>query len=232
MPISARIVSRACLALTAMACLVLIADRPANAQAAGTTFFVTSTGIGNGANLGGIAGADNHCQELAQAAGANASGVKTWHAYLSTQAADGKPAINARDRIGKGPWQNAKGVVIAKDVAELHGSNNLTKQSALSEKGEVINGRGDIPNRHDMLTGSQPDGTAFAAGEDRTCKNWTSSTQGSAMLGHSDRIGLRDDDASKSWNSSHPSRGSEGGCSQADLKSTGGDGLMYCFAVN
>ena len=232
MPIFASVVSRARVVLAAMAGLVLIADRPANAQAAGTTFFVTSTGIGNGANLGGIAGADNHCQELAQAAGANASGVKTWHAYLSTQAADGKPAINARDRIGKGPWQNAKGVVIAKDVAELHGANNLTKQTALSEKGDVINGRGDTPNRHDMLTGSQPDGTAFAAGDDRTCKNWTSSTQGSAMLGHSDRIGLRDDDASKSWNSSHPSRGSEGGCSQADLKSTGGDGLMYCFAVN
>jgi hypothetical protein len=232
MPNFAPVVSRACVALTAMACLVLIADRPANAQAAGTTFFVTSAGIGNGANLGGIAGADNHCQELAQAAGANASGVKTWHAYLSTQAADGKPAINARDRIGKGPWQNAKGVVIAKDVAELHGANNLTKQTALSEKGEVINGRGDTPNRHDMLTGSQPDGTAFAAADDRTCKNWTSSTQGSAMLGHSDRIGLRDDDASKSWNSSHPSRGPEGGCSQSDLKSTGGDGLMYCFAVN
>jgi hypothetical protein len=232
MPNFAPVVSRACVALTAMACMVLIADRPANAQAVGTTFFVTSTGIGNGANLGGIAGADNHCQELAQAAGANASGVKTWHAYLSTQAADGKPAINARDRIGKGPWQNAKGVVIAKDVAELHGANNLTKQTALSEKGEVINGSGDTPNRHDMLTGSQRDGTAFAAADDRTCKNWTSSTQGSAMLGHADRTGLRDDDASKSWNSSHPSRGSEGGCSQADLKSTGGDGLMYCFAVN
>jgi hypothetical protein len=232
MPNVAPVVLRACVILTAVAGLVLIADRPANAQAAGTTFFVTSTGIGNGGNLGGIAGADNHCQELAQAAGANASGVKTWHAYLSTQAADGKPVINARDRIGKGPWQNAKGVVIAKDVAELHGGNNLTKQTALSEKGEVINGRGDTPNRHDMLTGSQPDGTAFAAGDDRTCKNWTSSTQGSAMLGHSDRIGLRDDEASKSWNSSHPSRGPEGGCSQADLKSTGGDGLMYCFAVN
>ena len=229
MPNFAPVVSRACVAFTAMTCLVLIANRPANAQEAGTTFFVTSTGIGNGANLGGIAGADNHCQELAQAAGANASGVKTWHAYLSTQAADGKPAINARDRIGKGPWQNAKGVVIAKDVAE---PNNLTKQTALSEKGEVINGSGDTPNRHDMLTGSQPDGTAFAAGDDRTCKNWTSSTQGSAMLGHSDRKGLRDDDASKSWNSSHPSRGPDGGCSQADLKSTGGDGLMYCFAVN
>ena len=232
MPNFTAIVSRACVALAAIAGLALIADRPANAQAAATTFFVTSTGIGNGANLGGIAGADNHCQELAQAAGANASGVKTWHAYLSTQAADGKPAINARDRIGKGPWQNAKGVVIAKDVADLHGANNLSKQTALSEKGDVINGRGDTPNRHDALTGSQPDGTAFPAGEDRTCKNWTSSTQGSAMLGHIDRIGLRDDDASKSWNSSHPSRGPDGGCSQADLKSTGGDGLLYCFAAN
>ena len=193
-------------------------------------FFVTSVGIGNGGNLGGLAGADNYCQTLAQAAGA---GAKTWRAYLSTQAADGKPAVNARDRIGKGPWQNSKGVVIAKDVADLHGaSNNLTKQTALTEKGEVINGLGDKPNRHDMLTGSQPDGTAFAAGEDRTCKNWTSSTQGSAMVGHFDRLGLRDDDASHSWNTSHPSRGPDGGCSQADLKSTGGDGLFYCFAAN
>jgi hypothetical protein len=140
--------------------------------------------------------------------------------------------VNARDRIGKGPWQNSKGVVVAKDVAELHAANNLTKQTALSEKGDVINGRGDTPNRHDVLTGSQADGTAFQAGDDRTCKNWTSSTQGAAMLGHSDRIGLRDDDASKSWNSSHPSRGPDGGCSQADLKSTGGDGLLYCFAAN
>ena len=165
---------------------MLLAAQPAQAQSANTSFFVTSTGIGNGGNLGGLAGADNHCQTLAQAAGA---GAKTWRAYLSTQAADGKPAVNARDRIGKGPWQNAKGVVIAKDVAELHGANNLTKQTALSEKGDVINGRGDTPNRHDVLTGSQPDGTAFAAGDDRTCKNWTSSTQGAAMLGHSDRIG-------------------------------------------
>jgi hypothetical protein len=141
--------------------------------------------------------------------------------------------VNARDRIGKGPWQNSKGVVIAKDVADLHSAaNNLTKQTALSEKGDVINGRGDTPNRHDVLTGSQADGTAFAAGEDRTCKSWTSSTQGAAMVGHIDRIGLRDDDASKSWNSSHPSRGPDGGCSQADLRSTGGDGLMYCFAAN
>jgi hypothetical protein len=223
------LISRACYGLAA-ASIVLIAAQPVQAQSANTTFFVTSTGIGNGANLGGLAGADNYCQTLAQAAGA---GAKTWHAYLSTQAADGKPAVNARDRIGKGPWQNSKGVVVAKDVTELHSAaNNLTKQTALTEKGDVSNGRGDTPNRHDILTGSQPDGTAFAAGEDRTCKNWTSSTQGSAMLGHADRVGLRDDDASKSWNSSHPSRGPDGGCSQADLKSTGGDGLLYCFAAN
>jgi hypothetical protein len=213
----------------ALAAIVLMSAQPAQAQSAATSFFVTSNGIGNGGNLGGLAGADNWCQTLAQAAGA---GTKTWRAYLSTQEASGMPAVNARDRIGTGPWQNAKGVVVAKDVAELHGANGLTKQSALNEKGEVVNGRGDTPNRHDALTGSQADGTAFAAGEDRTCKNWTSSTQGSAMLGHIDRIGLRDDDASKSWNSSHPSRGTEGGCSQADFKSTGGDGLMYCFAAN
>jgi hypothetical protein len=223
------LISRACYGLAA-ASILLIAAQPVQAQSANTTFFITSIGIGNGANLGGLAGADNYCQTLAQAAGA---GAKTWHAYLSTQAADGKPAVNARDRIGKGPWQNSKGIVVAKDVTELHSAaNNLTKQTALTEKGDVSNGRGDTPNRHDILTGSQPDGTAFAAGEDRTCKNWTSSTQGSAMLGHADRVGLRDDDASKSWNSSHPSRGPDGGCSQADLKSTGGDGLLYCFAAN
>jgi hypothetical protein len=217
-----------CFGLTA-ASLAVLAAQPAQAQAADTSFFVTSSGIGNGGNLGGLAGADNRCQTLAQAAGA---GAKTWRAYLSTQAADGAPAVNARDRIGKGPWQNSKGVVIAKDVNELHGANNLTKQTVLSEKGEVNSGSGDRPNRHDVLTGSQPDGTAFAAAQDRTCKNWTSSTQGSAMLGHSDRKGLGEDDASKSWNSSHPSRGPDGGCSQADLRSTGGDGLLYCFAAN
>ena len=216
--------------VAASAFFASVAVQPAQAQSAATTFFVTSAGPGKGGDLGGLEGADKQCQTLATAAGATA---KTWHAYLSTQAADGKPAVNARDRIGKGPWQNAKGTVIAKDVADLHSaSNNLTKQTALSEKGEVINGRGDTPNRHDALTGSQPDGTAFAAGEDKTCKNWTSSTQGAAMLGHIDRIGLRDDDASKSWNSSHPSRGPDGGCSQADFKSTGGDGLLYCFAAN
>src|SRR5579864_4355076 len=207
-----------------------VAAQPAQAQSANTTFFVTSAGPGKGGDLGGIDGADKQCQTLATAAGATA---KTWHAYLSAQAADGKPAVNARDRIGKGPWQNSKGTVVAKDVADLHSAaNNLTKQTALSEKGEVINGRGDTPNRHDALTGSQPDGTAFAAGEDRTCGNWTSSTKGAAMLGHIDRQGLREDDASHSWNSSHPSRGPDGGCSQNDLKSTGGDGLFYCFAVN
>jgi len=213
-----------------VAAVALFAAPPASAQSASMTFFLTSNGPGNGANLGGLEGADKHCQALAQAAGA---GAKTWHAYLSTQAADGKPGVNARDRIGKGPWQNAKGAVIAKDVADLHGpANNLTKQTALSEKGEVNNGAGDTPNRHDILTGTQPDGTAFAAGDDKTCKNWSSSTQGAAVVGHADRRGLRDDEPSKSWNSSHPSRGPDGGCSQADLKSTGGDGLLYCFAAN
>jgi hypothetical protein len=222
------LVRTSCFVAVIAAIPALTAQR-AQAQAAQTSFFVSSASIGNGGNLGGLAGADNHCQELAQAAG---SGAKTWRAYLSTQAADDKPAINARDRIGNGPWQNSKGAVIAKDVVELHGANNLTKQTALSEKGEVINGRGDTPNRHDVLTGSQPDGTAFAGSDDRTCKNWTSSTQGAAIVGHSDRIGLRDDEPSKSWNSSHPSRGPDGGCSQSDLRSTGGDALLYCFAVN
>jgi hypothetical protein len=223
----AKVISTACFALAAISALASV---PAQAQSADTSFFLTSNGIGNGGNLGGLAGADNHCQMLAQAAGA---GGKTWRAYLSTQAADGAPAVNARDRIGKGPWKNSKGIVVARDVAELHSANNnLTKQTALSEKGDVISGAGDTPNRHDVLTGSQADGTAFAAGEDRTCKNWTSSTQGAAMVGHFDRKGLRDDEPSKSWNTSHPSRGPDGGCSQADLKSTGGDGLMYCFAAN
>ena len=212
----------------------LAAGSPVLAQsAADTSFFVTSTSIGNGGNLGGLAGADNHCQTLAQAAGAGgpAGAAKVWRAYLSTQAAEGKPAINAKDRIGNGPWTNAKGVVVAKDVADLHSaSNNLSKQTALSEKGDVINGRGDTPNRHDILTGSQADGTAFSGTDDRTCKNWTSSTQGSAMLGHADRTGLTEEPPAKSWNTSHPSRGPDGGCSQADLKSTGGDGLLYCFA--
>ena len=209
------------------ACLSLFCVAPVQAQQANMSFFVTSHGPGKGADLGGLAGADKHCQELAASVGA---GGKTWRAYLSTQ---GAGAVNARDRIGKGPWQNAKGVVIATSVADLHSANNkLTKQNNVSEKGEVINGRGDKPNRHDILTGSQPDGTAFTDDKDHTCKNYTSSTQGSVMVGHNDRIGLRDDESSHSWNSSHPSRGPDGGCSQNDLRSTGGDGLLYCFASN
>jgi len=197
-----------------------------DAQQSDISFFITSAGPGKGGDLGGINGADQLCQLLGATAGA---GTKTWHAYLSTQ---GASAVNARDRIGKGPWKNAKGIIIANDLAELHGSkNNINKQTALTEKGEPVNGRGDSPNMHDILTGSQPDGTAFAAGEDRTCGNWSKSGQGSAMVGHHDRQGLRDDDASKSWNSSHPSRGPDGGCSQNDLKSTGGNGLFYCFAT-
>jgi hypothetical protein len=191
----------------------------------GMSFFVTSAGAGKGADLGGLAGADRHCQTLAAAAGA---GGKTWRAYLSTQ---GASAVNARDRIGKGPWFNAKGEVIARDVDQLHGANNLTKATALNEKGQVVNGRGDAPNRHDVLTGSRPDGTAFAAGDpDMTCGNWTrSGTEGAAMVGHHDRTGLDTSPPAISWNSSHASRG---GCSQDALKGTGGDGLFYCFATN
>jgi hypothetical protein len=189
------------------------------------TFFVTGSEPGKGADLGGIEGADRYCQELAQRAGA---GGKTWRAYLSTQAADNKPAVNARDRIGRGPWQNFKGEVVAQNVDDLH---KLGTQTSLTERGAIIPGVGYAPVRHDVLTGSQADGRAFPAGEDRTCRNWTSSTQGSAMLGHIDRKGLRDDAPSRSWNASHPSRGSDGGCSQADLRSTGGDGLFYCFAA-
>lgn len=199
----------------------------AGAQQAPMSFFVTSAGPGKGADLGGLAGADRHCQTLAQAAGA---GARTWRAYLSTQAESGAPAVNARDRIGKGPWANARGIMIAKDVDDLHGeTNNLTKQTALTEKGEVVSGRGDTPNRHDILTGSQTDGRAFPPGEDRTCGNWTKSgSDGSAMVGHHDRVGLNDSAPMKSWNTSHPTRG----CTQDGLKSTGGDGLIYCFAEN
>lgn len=217
-----------CCVIPAMLVLSSASVTAARAQdAAAATFFVTSVGSGKGADLGGVDGADRHCQSLAQAAGA---GTKTWRAYLSTQAAGGAAAVNARDRIGRGPWQNAKGVVIAKDVAELHGSNNLTKQTALTEKGEMVKGRGDSPNMHDVLTGSQPDGTAFPAGNDMTCGNWTKSgSEGAAVVGHHDRTGLDDSPPAKSWNSSHPSRG---GCSQDALRGTGGAGLFYCFAAN
>lgn len=188
-------------------------------QDAKMSFFVTSVGSGKGADLGGLKGADAHCASLAEAAGVTG---KTWHAYLSTSGED------ARDRIGKGPWFNVKGEKIADDVASLHGdANGITKQTALNEKGEVVNGRGDTPNRHDMLTGSKPDGTRIA---DQTCGDWTmSGAEGVAMMGHHDRTGLDDSAAAKSWNSSHASRG---GCSQEALKGTGGDGLFYCFATN
>jgi len=209
-----------------LATALLAAGLAAGAQAQeDTTFFITSVGPGNGADLGGLEGADAYCQQLADAIGA---GDHTWRAYLSTQAAGGEAAVNARDRIGQGPWQNAAGVVIATDLATLHSDdNNLDKSTALNERGEQVNGRGDSPNRHDILTGSQPDGTAFE-GEDRTCGNWTKSGDGAAMVGHHDRMGLRDDAASRSWNSSHPSRG----CSQEALIGTGGDGLFYCFAAD
>jgi hypothetical protein len=204
--------------------------QPAPPQAPNMTFFVVSAGPGKGADLGGLEGADRACQTLAQGAGA---GGKTWRAYLSTQAAGGAQAVNARDRIGTGPWQNFKGEVVAQNVDDLHSANNkLGMQGSLTERGTVVAGVGYTPNYHDVLTGSQPDGRAFAPGEDRTCGNWTSSTQGAAMVGHIDRKGLRDDDASKSWNSSHPSRGPGGGCSQSDLRGTGGNGLFYCFAAN
>jgi hypothetical protein len=212
--------------LSSVAMLGLAAGS-AQAQQSNMTFFVTSVGSGKGADLGGLEGADQHCQRLAQVVGA---GARTWRAYLSMQATGGATAVNARDRIGTGPWQNAKGEIIAKDVAELHGANNLTKQTALNEKGELVNGRGDTPNTHDVLTGSQPDGTAFAGNQDMTCGNWTKSgAEGTAMLGHHDRTGLDESAAAKSWNSSHATRG---GCSQDALKSTGGAGLFYCFAAN
>ena len=192
----------------------------------GMTFFVTSVGMGKGADLGGLAGADAHCQKLATAAGA---GGHTWRAYLSTSARDGQAAVNARERIGKGPWHNAKGALIAQDVDQLHGDNLLTKETALDERGMPVKGRGDNPNMHDILTGSQPDGTAFAGTEDQTCGNWTSSTTGAAMVGHHDRVGRDDSAAAHSWNSSHPSRG---GCGVDALASSGGAGLLYCFAAD
>src|SRR5271165_4448907 len=206
------------------------ADAQAQVQAPpNMTFFVTSVGSGKGGDLGGLEGADRHCQQLATAVGA---GNKTWRAYLSTNSVPPNVPVNARERIGKGPWQNFKGEVVAQNVDDLHSDNNkLGAPTSLTERGLIIPGVGYAPNRHDALTGTQPDGRAFPPGEDRTCRNWTSSTQGSAMLGHIDRKGLRDDVASRSWNSSHLSRGPDGGCSQSDLRGTGGDGLFYCFAI-
>jgi hypothetical protein len=212
-------VALAILGVTAISGLAL-------AQQSGMSFFITSSGSGKGADFGGLAGADKLCQNLAAAVGA---GGKTWHAYLSTSASGGAAAVNARDRIGKGPWQNAKGVVVAKDLAELHGTNNINKQTGLTEKGDTVKGRGDDPNQHDILTGSQPDGTAFSGADDKTCGNWTKSGEGSAVVGHFDRTGTNPDPvANASWNSSHGSAG----CSVDLLKKTGSAGYLYCFAVN
>lgn len=209
--------------LAAAMLLTVASIRGAEAQeSSAMSFFVTSAGPGNGADLGGLDGADAHCESLAEAAGVTG---RTWRAYLST---GGDGAVNARDRIGNGPWVNAKGAEIAASVDELHSDNNkIGKDTALDEKGQMVKGRGDQPNMHDMLTGSQADGTAFAGSEDMTCGNWTSSGEGAAMTGHHDRIGLRDDAAARSWNTSHPSRG----CSQENLAGTGGAGLFYCFAA-
>lgn len=192
-------------------------------------FFLTSAGAGKGADLGGLAGADAHCHKLASAVGA---GNRTWRAYLSTQAAAGQPAVNARERIGTGPWANAKGQIVAKDLAHLHGDlidlarlgNNLSRTTAISEKGEPVKGAGDKPNEHDILTGSKADGTAYTDAADHTCKNYTSSGEGSVQVGHFDRTG----GGNTSWNSAHGSRG----CSQESLVGTGGAGLLYCFAAN
>ena len=191
------------------------------------TFFVASEGVGDGANLGGLAGADAHCQKLAESAGA---GHRTWRAYLSAVGAGSAVCINARDRIGQGPWRNAKGVIIAENVDHLHsGNNNINRETALDEDGDEVNGIGDDPNEHDILTGSTPDGRCFPPGNgDTTCGNWTRNGSGAAQVGHHDRQGLDDSAASKSWNSSHLTRG----CSQANLVSTGGSGLIYCFATN
>ncbi len=189
------------------------------------SFFITGESPGKGADLGGLAGADAYCEKLATSAGA---GGKGWRAYLSTQAVGNTAAVNARDRIGNGPWLNAKGVVVAYNSAELHGNNNLNKETALTETGAVVPGTGDPVNKHDIMTGSQPDGTAFPPGRDMTCNNWTSSDQGSAMLGHHNRGGINPDPiANVSWNSSHGSRG----CNMPALVSTGGAGLFYCFAT-
>ena len=225
-PLSRKIVLASAAAAT-VALLTACASTPATGPMG---FFVTSVGSGNGADLGGLAGADAHCQKLATAAGA---GQRTWRAYLSTTEvaavapAAATPAMHARDRIGTGPWFNAKGELIAKDVASLHGDNNVTKATALDENGAMVKGRGDTPNQHDILTGSRPDGTAFGGPGAFTCGNWTQSGEGSAVIGHHDRTGLSKDPWAESWNSSHQTRG----CGQPALVSTGGAGQFYCFAA-
>ena len=212
------------LAATAFVSLGAPASAQQARQAPNTTFFVTSAGPGKGADLGGLAGADAHCQQLATTVGA---GGKTWHAYLSTNAANQGGPVNARDRIGKGPWQNSKGVVVAKDVDDLHSANNnLNQQTALTERGTMVAGVGMTPNQHDAMTGSQADGRAFPANLNLTCNNWSSSTFGSTMLGHIDRTPKTPANL-ESWNAAHMSRS----CSQPDLIATGGNGLFYCFAA-
>ncbi len=197
----------------------------AYADASTMSFFVTSAGPGDGANLGGLEGADAHCAALAKAAG---SAKTSWKAYLSTTGAQGDAGVNARDRIGKGPWQNTKDVVVANSVEELHSDkSNVTKETALTEKGEGVLGRGDEKNMHDILTGSDPSGMYSTAGGDTTCKNWTSNKEGSAIVGHHDRKGLKESRHMMSWNSAHGSRG----CDQEALIGTGGNGLFYCFAA-
>jgi hypothetical protein len=204
---------------------VLVACGSMGGGKTGMSFFVTSAGPGKGADLGGLAGADKQCQTLATAAGA---GNRTWRAYLSQQPTSNVAGVNARDRIGKGPWINAKGVVIATDVDNLHSANNISKATALTETGAGVNGRGDTPNMHDVLTGSQPDGRLIAGNVNTTCGNWTQSGEGSAMVGHHDKTGLDESVPAKSWNSSHMTRG----CSADALKATGGAGLFYCFAAD
>jgi hypothetical protein len=211
--------------LAALALLAVGVPAALEAQQAPMGFFITSVGPGKGGDLGGIEGADRHCQSLAQAAGA---GNRTWRAYLSNTAPPGVTPINARDRIGNGPWHNAKGVLIAQNVDDLHSDNNkINKETALNEKGEVVKGRGDTPNQHDILTGSQMDGRVFPGNIAATCNNWTSSTFGKALVGHHDRQGIADTVYQRSWNSSHLSRA----CGQEDLVATGGNGLFYCFAA-
>jgi len=204
---------------------VMLAGCATTTSQSGGSFFVTSVGGGKGADFGGLAGADKHCQTLATAAGL---GDKTWRAYLSTQASGSTPAVNARDRIGTGPWKNVKGVVIATNVDELHGDNNISKQTALTEKGTVVSSRPDTPNQHDILTGTQKNGTAFTVTDDKTCGNWTKSGEGSAMVGHVNRDGTNAPPDNSSWNSSHGSAG----CSDPLLVKTGGAGFIYCFATN
>ena len=211
--------------IIALMILAGLALRPMLAQGIDShiSFFLTSRGPGRGADLGGLAGADRHCQMLASAVGAD---NRTWRAYLSTSTSGDQAAVHARNRVGQGPWYNSRGVRIAENVSNLHSNNNLTKETQLNEKGEKVNGRGDTPNRHDILTGSQLDGGAFGGEEDWTCQNWTSSGEGSARVGHHDRTGGGEHPSS--WNSAHGSRG----CSQDNLRGTGGDGLFYCFAIN